>query len=196
MTAPTHRRPEATSAESLQARTSAHTFSAGQRAELLEHAEVVEKRDKDPAQKHEILIRLSDVRDFTLRGVSLEVGRGEIVGLAGLEGSGQRQVLRSIFSRRNRGTGTIEVSGTAAFVSGDRIAEGIFPEWPIDDNIAISAVNRLSRWGFISLEKLQAVAAQWFRQLQVRAPSGIPAAEAKKRRRRRSAHAGRDREQG
>src|SRR5206468_2348146 len=81
---------------------------------------------------------LTNVQNLMLRGFSLEVGRGEIVGLAGLEGSGQRQVLRSIFGRNQGGAGSVRVEGRVAFVSGDRVAEGIFPLWSIDDNIAIS----------------------------------------------------------
>src|SRR3712207_9161219 len=64
--------------------------------------------------------------------------------LAGLEGSGQRQVLRAVFGRSG---GSVTVKGEAAFVSGDRATEGIFPLWSIDDNIAISSLRRLSRWG-------------------------------------------------
>ena len=41
---------------------------------------------------------LSNVRAGILRGVSFSVARGEIVGLAGLEGGGQRQVLRSMYA--------------------------------------------------------------------------------------------------
>src|SRR5262249_41531631 len=64
---------------------------------------------------------------------------------------------------------TLEVDGRVAFVSGDRTSEGIFPRWPIDDNITASSLRRLSRWGLVSIAQLRAVAAYWFRELQVRA---------------------------
>ena len=119
-----------------------------------------------------VLVRLDNVHDRVLKGFSLQVSRGEIVGLAGLEGSGQRQVLRSIFGRRRPQAGTLSVQGKVAFVSGDRVAEGIFPLWSIDDNIAISSLRHLSRWGLVSARRMRDVTAGWFRRLQVQARSG------------------------
>jgi ribose transport system ATP-binding protein len=120
----------------------------------------------------EAVLSLTNVQNLSLRGVSLRVRRGEIVGLAGLEGSGQRQVLRSVFSGNSGGSGSIQVAGEPAFVSGDRGTEGIFPLWSIDDNIAISALKRLSRWGFVSLEHMREVTSGWFQRLNVKAADG------------------------
>jgi ribose transport system ATP-binding protein len=127
-----------------------------------------DRRERD----HEVLVRLDTVHNPGLRGVSLQVSRGEIVGLAGLEGSGQRQVLRAVFAGRSPVSGEIEVRGQTAFVSGDRATEGIFHLWSIDDNIAISSLNRVSRWGFVSLRRMREVTAGWFKRLQIRAADG------------------------
>ena len=94
---------------------------------------------------------MTDLRAGALRGVSLAAARGEILGLAGLEGSGQREVLRAVFERHARGEVTVD--GRVAFVSGDRAAEGIFPLWSIDENIAVSSFGRLARRGLISRER-------------------------------------------
>jgi len=107
-----------------------------------------------------------------LRDVSLTLGRREIVGLAGLEGGGQREVLRAVFAARHGGSGPVRLDGEAAFVSGDRVNEGIFPLWSIDDNIAISTLNRLSRWGFVSVRRMREVTSGWFQRLRIRAPDG------------------------
>jgi len=50
-----------------------------------------------------------------------------------------------VFDRRGAGSGQVAVNGNVAFVSGDRVSEGIFPLWSVDDNIAISSLKRLSR---------------------------------------------------
>ena len=125
-----------------------------------------------PSSDREALVRLRDLREGSLRGVSLAVGRGEIVGLAGLEGSGQRQVLRSVFAGSHRGAGEVTVDGKVAFVSGDRTVEGIFPLWSIDENIAASSFARLARWGLISLQRVRDLAAAWIDRLKVHAASG------------------------
>ena len=118
------------------------------------------------------VLTMTNVHTFGIRGVSLDVARGEIVGLAGLEGSGQREVLRAVFSRRAPESGAIAIDGAVAFVSGDRATEGIFPLWSINDNIVASTLVRLSRWGIMSLHRSRALAAEWFARLQVRAPNG------------------------
>jgi ABC-type sugar transport system ATPase subunit/ribose/xylose/arabinose/galactoside ABC-type transport system permease subunit len=122
------------------------------------------------ASGRDALVRVRDLRQGSLRGVSLEVGRGEIVGLAGLEGSGQREVLRAVFAGRQRGD-EVTVGGNVAFVSGDRASEGIFPLWSIGENIAVSSLRRLTRWGLISTARLRALTARWIDRLKVQAPS-------------------------
>ncbi|MPT23870.1 MAG: ATP-binding cassette domain-containing protein [Starkeya sp.] len=66
-------------------------------------------------------------RDVVLRA-------GEVVGLAGLEGSGQRDLLHRL--HRRPGAGIVR-KGNASFVSGDRQKEGVFPLWSVLSNIAL-----------------------------------------------------------
>ncbi|SCW55213.1 ATP-binding cassette domain-containing protein [Ancylobacter rudongensis] len=66
-------------------------------------------------------------RDVVLRA-------GEVVGLAGLEGSGQRDLLHGLHGRPGPG---ISREGKASFVSGDRQKEGVFPLWSVLSNIAL-----------------------------------------------------------
>jgi ribose transport system ATP-binding protein len=118
------------------------------------------------------VVTITSAQTLALQGVSLQVGRGEILGLAGLEGSGQREVLRSVFAARNTRSGAIRVNGEVTFVSGDRVAEGIFSLWSINDNIGISLLQRLSRWGFVSIKLMREATSIWFRRLQVHATDG------------------------
>ncbi|HEY9214412.1 MAG TPA: ATP-binding cassette domain-containing protein [Ancylobacter sp.] len=72
---------------------------------------------------------------------------GEVVGLAGLEGSGQRDLLHRLFSRP---WGGIERRGSASFVSGDRQKEGVFPLWSVLSNIALGRLNGRAPLGLVS----------------------------------------------
>lgn len=78
-------------------------------------------------------------RDVVLRA-------GEVVGLAGLEGSGQRELLHKLFDRPRGG---ISRKGGASFVSGDRQKEGVFPLWSVLSNIALGRLEGRSPLGLV-----------------------------------------------
>jgi ribose transport system ATP-binding protein len=74
------------------------------------------------------------------RSDSFSLRRGEIVGLAGLEGHGQKDLLRAIYRAGRGEDGDVTRREPASFVSGDRQKEGVFPLWSVLDNIAIGRI--------------------------------------------------------
>ncbi len=75
-------------------------------------------------------------------GGEVMLHEGEIVGLAGLEGAGQKAFLREVFAGSSRTGNRIERSGAVSFVSGDRQREGVFPFWNVFANIDIERIGR------------------------------------------------------
>ncbi|SDR60856.1 ATP-binding cassette domain-containing protein [Paraburkholderia tuberum] len=69
----------------------------------------------------------------------IELRSGQIVGLAGLEGSGQKELLHQIFAPSALNATRIERKGTISFVSGDRQREGVFPLWSVLANISLGS---------------------------------------------------------
>lgn len=66
---------------------------------------------------------------------------GQIVGLAGLEGSGQKQLIQALFAgKRSAG---VKRDSAVRYVSGDRQLEGVFPLWSVLDNVLIG---RVAQW--------------------------------------------------
>ncbi len=89
----------------------------------------------------------------TVLGREIELKQGEIVGLAGLEGSGQKELLRKIFARDRARDASAATLGTASFVSGDRLREGVFPLWSVLNNIGLGGIAGLPMFRLLSSEK-------------------------------------------
>ncbi len=105
-----------------------------------------------------------------LAGLDVEFAGGELVGIAGLDGSGQREFLKALFFSRSSPGGQLEKVGRFAYVTGDRGKEGIFPLWPVADNMTIGQVNESPLFARLDLRDLAARVDRWFKRLAVKAP--------------------------
>jgi ribose transport system ATP-binding protein len=103
-------------------------------------------------------------------GIGFRVRAGEVVGLAGLDGHGQRDLLLAVFAAARTQHGPPTVRGSAAYVSGDRQSEGIFPLWSVADNTTIGLIRGMARFGFVNLREEQETARQWRERLRIRTP--------------------------
>jgi ribose transport system ATP-binding protein len=94
---------------------------------------------------------------------------GEIIGLAGLEGSGQQPLLGEIY----RGGRNRDLSRTApvAYVTGDRQKEGVFPLWSTRQNITISRLVRQNALGRVSIVAERSWVDQWKKALNLSEPA-------------------------
>jgi ribose transport system ATP-binding protein len=128
------------------------------------------------------------IRDLSwenrLNGVGLEAGRGEIVGLGGLDGQGQKELLLALFGvlRGVRGTVTLDgqpmlasspraaKSGRArmALVPEDRKSEGLILSMSIADNIAMASLDRLSHGTFIDAGRTRRAVDRAIEQLRIK----------------------------
>lgn len=117
-------------------------------------------------------VTVRGLRTGRLHGVDIVAQSGEIVGLAGLEGAGQRDVLQAIFRKgRGSGHGEVIVQGSVAYVSGDREGEGSFPLWDIYHNILIGALGlkNIARAGLLRWKVADRVVERWFEHLDIAA---------------------------
>ncbi|MFN2635840.1 MAG: sugar ABC transporter ATP-binding protein [Gemmatimonadaceae bacterium] len=118
-----------------------------------------------------------------LRGVSLVVREGEVVGLAGLLGSGRSETARAIFGADPIDGGKIEVRGKTAnirspndaiaahiaFVPEDRKAEGIIPELSVRENLTLAALPALTRMGMVDRKKQQEIVDRFMKRFKIKA---------------------------
>ena len=118
----------------------------------------------------EELIGLDHYNAPGLHDITMRIGKGEIVGISGLGGSGQRELLNEIFSAvKKGGKKQLRVQGDASFVSGDRRKEGLFPLWSIADNIIISGMDQLTSHGLLDKNKCADMAQYWYDKLKFKA---------------------------
>lgn len=112
------------------------------------------------------LVRLSGSLTSDL-GRDIEIARGEIVGLAGLEGSGQKDLLHAIFKSAPGKDAAATRTGEAAFIAGDRQKEGVFPLWSVLGNISIGGLARRPAFGLVSDRVNREAAAGAARRLRL-----------------------------
>ncbi len=96
--------------------------------------------------------------------ISLVARRGEIVGLAGLSGQGQTQMLLRVFQGAH---GDAEVAGGVALVAGDRQTDGVFPLWSIARNISIGSLRLLLKGRLIDGQAEAAQSETWRQRLAI-----------------------------
>jgi ribose transport system ATP-binding protein len=82
------------------------------------------------------VIRLSGALTETL-GRDIEIREGEIIGLAGLEGNGQKELLHAVFAPHGH---DVTCEAGASFIAGDRAKEGVFALWDVLSNISIGRI--------------------------------------------------------
>ena len=73
-----------------------------------------------------------------LDGVTLEIRRGEIVGVAGVEGNGQRELARLLAGRLAPDEGVVDLPGGVGFIPQDRTREGLITSFDLAENVALS----------------------------------------------------------
>lgn len=96
--------------------------------------------------------------------LTLEAYKGEVVGLAGLSGQGQTELLVKVFDRR---AGT-KVDGEVALVAGDRQTDGVFPLWSIAENISIGSLRNFLSGPFIDHRAAWDFAESWRQKIGIR----------------------------
>lgn len=116
--------------------------------------------------------------------ISIDVRRGEILGLAGLIGAGRTELARVLFGLSPATAGVIEVEGKAvtirsvseavshrlAYVPEDRKEHGVVEDLPIAENISLALLRSLNG-AWLDEAKENALAADYFQRLGVKAPS-------------------------
>jgi len=133
------------------------------------------------SDSNESVIRVEGLTNRKVKNVSFSVGEGEILGLFGLVGAGRSELARAIFGLDPIAGGKLFLNGKElqlknckqaigsgiAFLTENRRTEGFIPEMGIRENVSMTVLNRLSRWGVINRRKDHDTVKRAFQDFQI-----------------------------
>ena len=130
----------------------------------------------------EVVLRVERLAGRRLpRAATLELRRGEVLGLAGLVGAGRTELLRALFGLDPIRNGTVSLLALAGprspherwrsgagFLSEDRKGEGLALRSSLAENLLMPVLGRSARRGWLSTRALASEARRWIAELDVR----------------------------
>lgn len=132
------------------------------------------------------IVEMQEIAQGTrLNGIGIEIRQGEIVGLAGLLGSGRTELAKILFGDTQPDSGTINfeekrvrfrqprdaVAAGIGFCTEDRKVEGIVPHLSVKENLTLALLPRISKFGVISKKKQNEIVDQYIERLRIKTPS-------------------------
>ena len=140
---------------------------------------------KSPAATYETILEVRNLASPPLlKDASFELRRGEILGIAGLMGSGRTPLLRAIFGLEPPASGTITVNKKAlppgrttpairliegvGYLSEDRKGEGLTLNQSLADNVTVTKFETCSRWGWLDLGAQRRQAEKFVNALKIK----------------------------
>ena len=145
--------------------------------------------ERAPARGEDVVLAVHDIAaPPALVHASFELRRGEILGIAGLAGSGRTELVRALFGLDRAASGRIAIRNRAlaavgaspaqrldqgfGYLSEDRAREGLALPLSVADNLTATRLSACSRvWGWLDLARQGAAAGAWIDALHVRAAS-------------------------
>lgn len=156
---------------------------------LMVGREITLEYEKDPVElgetvlKVENLIYVDKFKIPKLSNVSMEVRKGEIVGIAGVEGNGQSELISIITGNMRAMKGKVYLNGKdisresvtnirkygMSHVPEDRMIDGCAPEMSVEENLTVSNIdNFVNKFGMIQKKKLKTFCKEQIREFMVK----------------------------
>lgn len=121
--------------------------------------------------------------DGSVSDASFVVRQGEVVGFAGLEGSGIEELFLGLFGLHRADGGTVRIDGQErrirdaqeaialgmAYIPANRRTEGLFLNLSVEENLSAIILEQMSRGGFVKKEELKRLTASAMQELDIRA---------------------------
>ncbi|MGB9893697.1 MAG: sugar ABC transporter ATP-binding protein, partial [Candidatus Saccharicenans sp.] len=137
-----------------------------------------------PHQAGEVILNCSEIKSSRMnQPINLELRRGEILGIAGLVGSGRTEFLRALFGLDRLEKGLVIISGKEfrpehpqasirrglGLLSEDRQVEGLALRMNLADNLTLSHLTPYVRLGFLNSRKQKEATSFWISRVNIKA---------------------------
>ena len=128
----------------------------------------------------ELIFSVQSLSGRGFHDISFDLARGQIVGVAGVEGNGQSELMRALaglqpsegaINLRGRSLKTKELLQAAAFMPSDRHSEGLAAGLTVRENASFAALDKFSTFGIMSKRKELDQVGATFSTLAVKTPS-------------------------
>ena len=159
----------------------------GQLIKMMVGREITDVYPKLEADIGEVVFEAKNIvrADNKVKGVSLSVRRGEILGIGGLVGAGRSELVEGIFGMHALSQGEIFVHGTrvkisspediikqgVALITEDRKVTGLNLSGTVNDNIAMVAIKKLLTHGLYNKGKARRASEEYIEKLNIKTPS-------------------------
>ena len=124
----------------------------------------LENDQRAPRPQGDVVLSVDGLTTAKLKDVSFELRRGEVLGIAGLVGSGRSELGAALFGMDRVSAGAIRRQGTLGLVPEDRRLQGLMMQMSVAENGTMAVLPRLQRWGFLrrgqELAEMQDVAGR------------------------------------
>lgn len=138
------------------------------------------RRENDYATD-EVVLDLQNVCTHRLNNVSLQLHRGEVIGIAGVVGAGKTEIANAVFGLDSVHSGKITAFGQEyphsptgaigkgiALVPEERRAQGIVPDFPLTKNVTLTYLNKWVKHGVIQQKQEAEVTDNYIDRLQIK----------------------------
>jgi len=162
-------------------------------AAMMVGREVVLQVEKETAQPEDTVLNvdglqvMDDRGNVAVNGVSFQVRAGEVLGVAGVQGNGQTELVEALTGLRNIQRGRVQIAGNdltgasprrilqqgVAHVPEDRQKDGLVLSFPVADNLVLNTyyVDPFARFVMLNQDEILSAAEKRVREFDVRTPS-------------------------
>lgn len=140
---------------------------------------------KNPAINSEVVLEVKNISNESVKNISFEVKKGEVLGIAGLVGAGRTEMVRAIFGADSISSGEIYVNQKLKVITGpadaiknsigllpeSRKSQGLFMNLNIRRNITIANIKHFLKGHFIIQQLERHEAQKYIESLKIKTPS-------------------------